>query len=65
MGIGISVMRDHRGGPYLVLVWEKRELSRSSAKLSPEERRDETRMRTAACSSKGKSWATLDPLPIF
>lgn len=65
MGIGISVMRDHRTGPYLVLVWEKRELSRSSTKLRPEERRDETRMRTAACSPMGKSWATMDPLPIF
>ena len=42
-GIGISVMKDHRTGPYLVPVWDKRggekgDLSRSSSIVPQEER---------------------------
>ena len=43
LGIGISVMKDHRTGPYLVPVWDKRggekgDLSRSNSIVPQEER---------------------------
>lgn len=56
-GTRISVMKDPRTGPYLVLVWDKRERGREdgarAAPVGPKKRLDGMRRRTALAAPQG------------